>query len=119
MKIAVLDIETTGFDPKWDVIVEIGITLVDTEKKTRRLIFNEVIKEKKFSPTWGRHKDAWIFKNSDLTLQEVREAESLEYYRKKLQRIFNKYPVTAFNSKFDFKFMDAKKFKTNKIKCLM
>lgn len=119
MKIAVLDIETTGFDPKWDVIVEIGITLVDTNKKTVKLIFDEVIREKRFSPTWGRHQDAWIFKNSDLKLEDVEKAKSLEHYRPKIQKILDMYPVTAFNNKFDFKYMDHKKFKSNKIKCLM
>lgn len=119
MKIAVLDIETTGFDPKWDVIVEIGITLVDTEKKTVELIFDEVIREKKFNPTWGRHQDAWIFKNSDLKIEDVVNAKSLEEYRGKIQEILSKYPVTAFNNRFDFKFMDSREFKSNKIKCLM
>ena len=119
MKIAVLDIETTGFSDKWDAIVEIGITLVDTEKKTTTLIYDEVIKDKNFKPTWARHKDAWIFKNSDLTIKDVINGKSLESQRKKIQGIFDKYPVTAFNSKFDFKFMGARKFKINEIKCLM
>ena len=119
MKIAVLDIETTGFSEKWDAIVEIGISLVDTDKKTVKLIFNEVINEKKFSPTWARHKDAWIFENSSLTIEEVIKAKSLEHHRPKIQKILDKYPVTAFNSKFDFKFMDSRDFMCMKIKCLM
>ena len=64
MKIAVVDIETTGFVTDTDAILEIGITLVDTATQKLELIFDKVILDPVFEIT--RHNNAWIFQNSDL-----------------------------------------------------
>lgn len=116
MKILVVDIETTGFYPS-DAIVEIGITLVDTKTKKSKLVFDEVIKEDKFSKR--KHKNAWIFQNTTLTVEDVEKAKSLEHYRPKLQKLFDQYCMTAYNKSFDLRFLRKAGFEIKDIKCLM
>ena len=41
MKILVVDLETTGFDSKTDLIVEISIALVDTDTKEIKMVFDK------------------------------------------------------------------------------
>lgn len=103
-KILVLDIETTGFLNKGGSIVEIGIVelnLVNGEVKT---IFNSLLRE---SILTAKHRDAWIFSNSSLTVEEVREAPEAEGVLAEVQQILNKYPLgcTAYNKDFDFDFL--------------
>lgn len=117
MKILVVDIETTGFYPS-DAIVEIGITLVDTETKKVKLVFDEVIKEEKKFKKW-RHENTWIFQNTTLTVEDVDKAKSLEYYRPKLQKLFDTYKMTAYNKSFDLRFLRNAGFKIDDVKCLM
>ncbi len=115
MKIIVLDIETTGLHTTYSSIVEIGMVLVDTEAKTIKTLFDEVVREKNFNPKYK----AWIFENSDLTPSDVMKAKTLESYRKKIQGYLNKYPVTAFNKSFDLRFFKDRGFIYNDIKCIM
>lgn len=116
MKILVVDIETTGFYPS-DAIVEIGICLVDTKTKQITLVFNKVVKDKKFVK-W-KHKNAWIFQNTTLRVEDVEKAKPLEFYFDEIQDLFNKYPMTAFNKTFDLRFLKAAGFEMKDIKCLM
>ena len=117
MEILVVDIETTGFNVKTDAIVEIGITLVNTETKSIDLKFNNVIRHKKFIE-W-KHKNSWIFQNTTLTVEDVKNANSLDYYFSEIQDLFNKYKMTAYNKQFDLKFLKLAGFKIDDIKCLM
>ena len=116
MKILVVDIETTGFYPS-DAIVEIGISLVDTVTRKVILVFDEVIKEKKF--TKWKHKNAWIFQNTTLTVEDVMKANSLEYHKPEIQALFDKYKMTAYNKSFDLRFLRKAGFVIDDIKCLM
>lgn len=117
MQIAVLDIETTGFATQKDAIVEIGISLVDTKTKEIKLIFDKLVLDSVFSPYF--HKKAWIFENSDLTIDDILNAPELDDLRDELQEIFDKYPITAFNKGFDLRFLRDRGFIINDIKCLM
>lgn len=117
MKIAVLDIETTGFITTTDAIVEIGITLVDTKTNEINKIFDKVILDPVFNKY--EHKNAWIFENSDLKMSEVLKGIPLEDVCDELQKIFDTYPITAHNKSFDLRFLRSRNFKINDIKCLM
>jgi hypothetical protein len=66
-----------------------------------------------------KHKDSWIFSNSSLKLEDVLNAKPLEYYRSEIQSWLDKYPITAFNMKFDTGFMETHGFKFKVTKCLM
>jgi len=116
MEIVIVDIETTGFYNS-DAIVEIAVALVDTKTKQSYLIFDNVVKDKKFSP--AKHSNSWIFKNATLTLDDVMRAKPLEDYLDELQKIFDKYPMTAYNKPFDLRFLRACGLKINDIDCLM
>lgn len=119
MEIIVLDIETTGFYPKkGDVIVEVGMALVDTYAKTIKKLFDAVVLDDKFD-TANTHAYSWIFKNSTLRVSDVMNANSLESYRDEIQGYLDKYPITAFNMKFDTSFMAENGFTFKKTKCLM
>jgi DNA polymerase-3 subunit epsilon len=117
MKIAIIDIETTGFIVTMDAIVEIGIVLVDTDTKEITKIFDSVVKDENFNPKI--HKHSWIFDNSDLEISDVINANPLEMYRATLQAIFDTYHVTAFNKAFDLRFLRSRGFTLRDITCLM
>jgi len=117
MKILVVDLETTGFFANSDAIVEIGISLVDTKTKKITLVFDKVVKHKKFNKK--RHANSWIFQNTTLTVEEVDKAKPLEYYNKKIQTLFDTYPMTAYNKSFDIRFLKASGFVMKDVKCLM
>jgi DNA polymerase-3 subunit epsilon len=117
MKIAIIDIETTGFIVTMDAIVEIGIVLVDTDTKEITKIFDSVVKDENFNPKI--HKHSWIFDNSDLEISDVINANPLEMHRATLQTIFDTYHVTAFNKAFDLRFLRSRGFTLRDITCLM
>jgi len=117
MKLLVVDIETTGFFVNSDAIVEIGIALVDTETKQIELVFDNVIKHDKFNSK--KHKNAWIFQNTTLTVEDVENAKPLSDYKDEIQALFDKYKMTAYNKSFDLRFLKAAGFKMDDVKCLM
>jgi len=117
MKLLVVDIETSGFVKHLDVIVEIGIALVDTETKEIKLVFDKLVKDEVWN--YKKHKNAWIFKNSSLKPEDVESAESIEVYRDEIQALFDKYQMTAYNKTFDIGFLSRAGFEMNSVKCLM
>lgn len=117
MELIIVDIETTGFNNKSDAIVEIGISLVNTETKLITPIFNQIVKDENFNEQ--KHKNAWIFENTTLSINDVISAKPLESYRKEIQNLLDKYPMTAYNKSFDIRFLKERKFKLNDLKCLM
>jgi len=117
MKILVADLETTGFTPYSDAIVEIGLALVDTETKEIDIVFDKIVKHKNFDSE--KHKGSWIFQNTNLNWSDVEKAEPLSSYHAEIQTLFDLYPITAYNKSFDMKFLSASGFKFTHVKCLM
>ena len=117
MKILVVDIETTGFSHVNDAIVEIGISIVDTDTHEIKLVFDHVIKDKRFET--DKHKDSWIFQNTTLKVEDVENANTLESYFDEIQKLFDQYPMTAFNKAFDLRFLRQVGFVIKDTKCLM
>ena len=116
-RIAIVDIETTGFDNKKDLILEIGMVELVIESGETNILFDSIVREKGFGDD---HKDSWIFNNSDLCFEDVRHAPKLKSKRAEIQELLDSYHVTAYNSTFDFGFLRAKKFKiANEIPCIM
>jgi DNA polymerase III subunit epsilon len=112
-KILVVDIETTGFKTS-DCIVEIGITMLNLETGERRLIYDEVVKEESFGV---EHQNAWVFKNTNLKFEDVMNANPLD--KETLQNIFSQAPTTAYNKKFDMRFLKDRGFAIKEIDCPM
>lgn len=117
MEILVVDIETTGFATYSDAIVEIGIVLVDTTTKKIDVVFDKIVKDKKFDSK--KHKNAWIFQNTDIKLEDVENASPLDEHIPELQGLFDRYPMTAYNKSFDIRFLSSYGLKMNDIKCLL
>jgi DNA polymerase-3 subunit epsilon len=75
------------------------------------------VKDKLFDEV--KHKNSWIFNNSSLKLEDVLNAKPLDSYRAEIQGLLDKYPITAFNMKFDTGFMSSHNFRFKETKCLM
>jgi len=116
VKINVVDIETTGFYPERDHIVEIGIVILDTNDGNMQTAFSQIVHEPGFGP---EHQSAWVFGNSDLTHDEVMKARPLSFFRDEIQSILGARPSTAFNSDFDFRFLEHRGFSIQKCPCIM
>ena len=105
-KVAVIDIETTGFSKKFDKIVEIGVVELDINTKERKILFN--------SPIYERGVETFeendIFSKINISYEEVLKAPALEYLQESLQIIFDNYRVTAYNINFDLKFLENRGF---------
>jgi DNA polymerase III alpha subunit (gram-positive type) len=114
--IIVVDIETTGFNPKTSCILEIGICKLDLNSGKLNKLFDATIKEPHFKP---KDANAWIFSNSNLIYKEILGSKSLDYYRNEIQAIFDKYPATAYNKKFDFDFLKSRGFNIKELMCPM
>lgn len=99
--IYVVDTETTGLDgaPK-DLVVDIGICAVSLEEGTVRDVFDSVLGYDVDS--WDdslRH--AWIFENTDLTLDDVRDAPHAIHVIDKVRGLLKGKTVTAYNVAYD------------------
>jgi len=108
MKILIIDIETTGFLNGGGKIVEVGIVELDLRSGNRTILFDKVTHETGI--TRDEVERAWIIKNSDLTVEEIRQSANLEKLIPVIQQIINSYPAgaTAFNNKFDFDFLESR-----------
>ncbi|WP_457559548.1 3'-5' exonuclease [Candidatus Harpocratesius sp.] len=107
MRIAVLDIETTGRTPQTGTIVEIGIAMIDLRTHFVTKLFDSLCREPEFEMKFEARmlEDCWIFQNSTLTINDIRNAPKWSEVAPKIQRIMNKFPVTAYNKAFDFSFL--------------
>jgi DNA polymerase III epsilon subunit-like protein len=116
-KISVIDIETTGLDIGNDLILEIGICELNVSNGSIKKIFDKVVREPKFS---DKHRIVWIFQNSNLKYEDVLSAPMLDTFYQELQIIFDSYPITAYNKKFDLGFLKRRGFTFKKeLECPM
>ena len=76
MKLLIIDIETTGFVPQGQSIVEIGIVLCDSDTRETIPVFNQIVRDDEFD--YNKHKNAWIFQNSDLNIEKVMAARGVK-----------------------------------------
>ncbi|HMF34675.1 MAG TPA: exonuclease domain-containing protein [Candidatus Lokiarchaeia archaeon] len=97
----VVSIQTTGLDPKSGKIVEIAVAKVEMESGDISLLANYIINAKNISS------NAWIFQNSTLTPEMVRNGKDLIEVRPQLQEIFDKYLLIAYSQDFVFPFLKA------------
>ncbi|MFA5730741.1 MAG: 3'-5' exonuclease [Acidithiobacillus sp.] len=109
--ILILDIETTGTNPIYDYIIEIGAVSLNTKTFEITDQFHSFICE-----TQNFNKKAWIFLNSDITVEMIlNEGKLINDIRDTLQHLLNSYQCTAFNCKFDFNFLKNRNFKIEHI----
>ena len=100
--IGIVDIETTGFLKCGGKIVEVGIAGLDLETGKVSELFHSICREEGLK---GRDRNAWIFQNSDLLVEDVRQAPLFTDIQPEIQSIMDSCDgVTAYNKKFDFDF---------------
>lgn len=121
MKIAVVDIETTGFLKQGGSIVEIGIVELDLQTGDIKIIYDSLCREKILTAKHKEEPFGWIFKNSDLTPEQVRAAPPFEQVKEEVQQILDRYPIgaTAFNKRFDFDFLKNRGLNIKELPCPM
>lgn len=114
MNILVIDIESTGFLKTGGKIVELSAVSLDLETGYVEEQFNSVLREPGLT---ARDRDAWIFNNSSLTVDEVRNAESSEIVLSRFQEVVDRFPdgVTSFNRPFDIDFLESRGIKFGKL----
>ena len=106
-EIAIMDIETSGFQRQGGLIVEVGIVSLNLQTGQISHEFSEIVQENGFGEKHTRDPYGWIFKNSDLQYADVLRAGNLLELIPKIQFVFDKYPygATAFKKQFDFGFL--------------
>ncbi|BBE17850.1 hypothetical protein AQPE_2009 [Aquipluma nitroreducens] len=117
--ILVVDIETTGYLKQGGKIVEIGIVKLDLETGGIIPVYSSLIKEPGLDISHMAGQFGWIFRNSNLTFDEVMIAPTLEEQRSVIQHILNLYEATAYNKAFDFGFLKDRGFQINELPCPM
>ena len=102
-EIYVLDTETTGLKgAPLDVVVDIGITRVDIAEGKVEDVYSSVLGYD--VDKWDDYRrNAWIFENTDMTLDMVREAPPAERVIRDVSRILKDKAVTAYNVGYDMK----------------
>ncbi len=117
MNVVVVDCETTGLDPHYDIILEIGIVELDISTGKTKVLFDSLVKE----PMFGEeHKYSWIFENSDLSFDDVMNAPFLDEKIPEIQAIFSRSSVTAYNKSFDLGFLKSRGIRVpNELPCIM
>jgi len=83
MKIGVIDIETTEFFEKGGLIVEVGIAQLDLNDGSVTEVYGSVCRESGMS---AKDRTAWIFSNSDLTIEKVRSAPDFSEIKDEIQK---------------------------------
>ncbi len=108
-EILVLDIETTGLSPKFDFILELGIVKLNIGTGEITNLFDKIFKDPKLT---AKHRNAWIFQNGYMHIDEVRNAKPLDNYRAEIQHILTPFKgkITAWNRDFDNAFLQQEGF---------
>lgn len=107
MNIGVIDIETTGFMGAGGKIVEVGIAGLDTETGIVKECYHSLCREEGMTI---KDRGAWIFENSCLTVEEIREAPFFDLIMPDIQHYLDSFDfVTAYNKRFDFDFLRSRK----------
>ena len=113
-KILIADIETTGFSPTKNKIVEIGIVELDLSNGNIEELYNFCIRD--HGITSEEIDRSWIYRYSDIKKDDILNAPSLVDEFNMIQSIFNSYPlgITAYNNSFDIGFLKARGFRWHK-----
>lgn len=97
----VIDTETTGlkFAPE-DVVVDIGICAVNFRRGTVADVYSEIVGHD--VENWNSYRrNAWIFENSDITLEMVGKGKPFRKVREEVLDILLGCNVTAYNTGYD------------------
>lgn len=101
-EIFVIDTETTTcFNPYYKGhIVEIGVAVVDFDAGTVQNVFSKVVRPSEID------KDAWVFRNTTLTVKEVENGSDMNIVDVVLSEMLCNLPVTSYNVDFDMPMLE-------------
>lgn len=102
MRLAIIDIETTGLDPSFHEIIEIGMVLIDRETFTILDVMDVKVKPKR--PEDG-HLEA--YKVNGYCEEDWKDAISLEEALALLASKTEKALMLSYNVSFDYAFLQA------------
>lgn len=105
MKIAVVDLETTGFNVE-DCIIEVGVCELDLESGNTAKLLDMLTRDDHFS--FEKHREAWVFKNTNIKPEDVAAATAWKNAARELTWIFDEYPVISYNCAFDLGLLRAR-----------
>ena len=115
-EVYVLDTETTGLygAPK-DVVVDVGITKVSLRKGTVEDSYSSVLGYD--TSDWDDYRrNAWIFQNTDMTLEMVEDAPDAMDVIRDVRSMLKGKTVTAYNIGYDFgKFLNLEPWNMSKV----
>ncbi len=96
----VLDTETTGLrGSPTDRVVEVAVTKLCDSSLRITPVYSAVIHH----PDIEKFRDAWVFRNTDLSVDDVRRSmKTVQDVAYDLRRILHNRDVTAYNTAFDF-----------------
>jgi DNA polymerase-3 subunit epsilon len=99
--IYVLDTETTGLKgAPDDVIVDIGVCKVDIKSGTVKPVYSSVVGYE--TSKWNDYRrNAWIFDNTDLTLDMVHSAPPFSKVLEDISALLSGNRVTSYNTEYD------------------
>ncbi|MBR6038730.1 MAG: hypothetical protein IKP53_08435 [Candidatus Methanomethylophilaceae archaeon] len=102
MKILVVDTETTGLEGcPYDLLVDFAAVEADTSAGTVRPVYTQTVGYD--VSKWGPElRSSWIFKNSDLTVEEVGAARPLAAVAREVRSLLYRTRCTSYNVPFDF-----------------
>ncbi|MDR0523563.1 MAG: hypothetical protein LBG62_03985 [Candidatus Methanoplasma sp.] len=100
-EIYVLDTETTGLNgAPADVVVDVGVCAVDVARGTVRDAYSSIVGYDVGEWDRGR-REAWIFQNTDLTLEMVAAAPPRHRVDADLRALLRGRSLTTYNIPFD------------------
>jgi DNA polymerase III epsilon subunit-like protein len=104
--IAIVDIETSGFQNEGGLIVEVGIVGLNLETGIVTNEFNAIVKEDSFGEKHSKSPYGWVFQNSDLVYDDVLCANNLTTNPKiySFSNAIKQSFINAVNDKFLFFF---------------
>ncbi len=102
LRIYVVDLETTGLGGyvRGDLVLEIGIALLDTISGRVKVVYDTPISypPDKMKP----HRNAWIFRNSSLTIEDVMNGKPIEIVKEEIRDLLSNKEIAIYNVAYDF-----------------
>ncbi len=118
MEVCVVDLETTGFNPRRDFLVEVGICRLDLATGTITPLVDSPVHEAGFATKARRN--ALIFRRSTLRFEDVRDAPPWDAVKPLVADACSRYPVAAYNSSFDIAFLRSRGVRPRReLPCIM
>ncbi len=118
MQVCVVDIETTGLNPRQDFLVEVGICRLDLATGEINPLVNSLVQETGFAAR--ARPNAPIFRQSNLLFRDILEAPPWPAVKPLVADACNRFPFAAYNVSFDIGFLRSRGIRPRReLPCIM